>query len=119
MVYRYKVGVYVHNYMVCACTCVYVCVYMGPTNYVLLGVLNLHDNRDEDGGFQCVPGFHLNFEEYFKSIKRDDESQAYNFKPRDIPYKQAVRISMRAGSMVVWDQRMAHGSKPNASSRFR
>lgn len=26
---------------------------------------------------------------------------------------------MKKGSMVVWDQRMAHGSLPNRSSHFR
>jgi ectoine hydroxylase-related dioxygenase (phytanoyl-CoA dioxygenase family) len=84
----------------------------------LQGVLNLYDNKEEDGGYQCVPGFHRQFDDYFKAMRRAD-SPSYNFKPREGPYRQGMRVSMRAGSMVVWDQRMAHGSKPNSSPRFR
>jgi len=84
----------------------------------LQGVLNLFDNKIEDGGFQCVPGFHHHFDDYFRNVKPSD-SPSYNFKPNELPYKYGVRISMRAGSIVVWDQRMAHGSLPNCSSTFR
>ena len=34
-------------------------------------------------------------------------------------YGQPQRVAMRAGSMVIWDQRMAHGSAPNDSCNPR
>jgi len=85
----------------------------------LQGVLNLADNREEDGGFSCVPGFHLEFGQYFNSRKPNMGSPSYNFTPKEEPYHRGTRIVMRVGSMVVWDQRMAHGSLPNRSAHFR
>ena len=32
---------------------------------------------------------------------------------------QAIRVTSRAGSLIVWDKRMVHGSLPNQSNRFR
>ncbi|XP_065189658.1 putative phytanoyl-CoA dioxygenase [Sycon ciliatum] len=34
-------------------------------------------------------------------------------------YKQPQRVPMRAGSLLIWDQRVAHGSRPNNSTRAR
>eukprot|EP00026_Physarum_polycephalum_P010707 Phypoly_transcript_10881.p1 GENE.Phypoly_transcript_10881~~Phypoly_transcript_10881.p1 ORF type:complete len:355 (-),score=70.03 Phypoly_transcript_10881:129-1193(-) len=84
----------------------------------LQGVLNLAENLEEDGGFQCVPGFHLEFDQYMATRPKNDNA-SYNFSAKEEPYHRGTRVPMRAGSMVVWDQRMAHGSQPNASSHFR
>ena len=37
----------------------------------------------------------------------------------DLLDKLAQRVTMRAGSMVVWDSIMPHGSAPNDSNRIR
>ncbi|XP_065197955.1 uncharacterized protein LOC135829475 [Sycon ciliatum] len=37
----------------------------------------------------------------------------------DPMYKQPQRVPMRAGSLLIWDQRVAHGSRPNNSTRAR
>ena len=86
----------------------------------LQGVLNLNDNRQQDGGFICVPGFHKEFKDYFTS-KQEVEPAAVsvNFFPKQNIYKRFVRIPVRKGSMIVWDQRTPHGSQCNASSNFR
>jgi ectoine hydroxylase-related dioxygenase (phytanoyl-CoA dioxygenase family) len=34
-------------------------------------------------------------------------------------YRRAIRVSMREGSFVLWDQRVVHGSSPNDSHNFR
>jgi len=84
----------------------------------LQGVLNLADNRVEDGGFICAPGFPKYFDRYFRELKPNSNA-SFNFKPKDQVTGLGIRIAMRAGSMVVWDQKMAHGSLPNRSDRFR
>lgn len=57
----------------------------------LQGVLNLADNREEDGGFQCVPGFHLEFQEYFKTRAPNDNA-SYNFTNKEEPFHRGVRV---------------------------
>lgn len=47
---------------------------------------------------------------------------AQNFVPvhgKDPMYHQPQRVPMRAGSLLVWDQRVAHGSRPNNSTQAR
>ena len=50
----------------------------------LQAVLNLDDNRAQDGGFHCVPGFHLRFDEWQAGLTSDDRSPGglYRFSAR-------------------------------------
>ena len=84
----------------------------------LQGVLNLIDNAADDGGFACVPGFWRHFDRHFAGSKRDS-APSLNFKPSDPVFAAAQRVTARAGALIVWDQRMPHGSLPNHSSRPR
>ncbi|KYQ88466.1 WD repeat protein [Tieghemostelium lacteum] len=93
----------------------------------LQAVLNLLDNREEDGGYVVVPGFNHIFVDYFTNVKKATPGKvidtkanpSYNFNSKELPYRYAKRISMRQGSMVIWDQRMPHGSFSNQSNRPR
>jgi len=90
------------------------------------GLINLADNKEEDGGFHIVPGFKHHLEEWArgrwsKALKQSyGESQTFIvLRPNDPLYKQSVRVTCRAGSIVLWDQRTAHGSCPNDSESPR
>ncbi|XP_065179466.1 putative phytanoyl-CoA dioxygenase [Sycon ciliatum] len=90
----------------------------------LQGLINFADNLVEDGGFQTVVGFHKHIVQWAETTKDSMGLRMMDrsFVPIDCEdplYKQAQRVSMRAGSIVVWDQRMAHGSAPNSSSNLR
>eukprot|EP01133_Synstelium_polycarpum_P013656 gene13656-16081_t len=85
----------------------------------LQGVLNLMDNQQLDGGYIVVPGFHHHFVEFFREKKPDFNSVSWNWNQKDVLFKLAKRISMRVGSIVIWDQRMPHGSANNTSSNPR
>lgn len=94
----------------------------------LQGVLNLSDNREEDGGFQCVPGFARIFEQVFKGLPEDafDPHRGVDsrFGPSDNEvlveiHRLAVRVPMRSGSLVLWDQRTPHGAQRNRSDKPR
>lgn len=68
-------------------------------------------------------GFHATFDKFVESLGPMPAKQA---KARSIDllnYKHVAalsqRIAMRAGSVVIWDQRCAHGSRPNHSSNTR
>jgi ectoine hydroxylase-related dioxygenase (phytanoyl-CoA dioxygenase family) len=86
---------------------------------LLQAVLNLLDNHEEDGGYWVVPGFHKVFDEYFKNCRGSRKFASHSWSPKDHVGERAKRIPMRQGSMVIWDQRMPHGSKGNDGSRFR
>eukprot|EP01013_Petalomonas_cantuscygni_P017359 TRINITY_DN34503_c0_g1_i1.p1 TRINITY_DN34503_c0_g1~~TRINITY_DN34503_c0_g1_i1.p1 ORF type:complete len:532 (+),score=74.05 TRINITY_DN34503_c0_g1_i1:166-1596(+) len=102
------------------------------------GVLNLLDNRAEgapsdvdvddagdDGGLMLVPGFHKSFAAFAAAAGRACAAgrltcgRSVRFEERSAIRSAGQRIPMRAGSLVVWDQRLAHGSRGNRSGRPR
>eukprot|EP00731_Ephydatia_muelleri_P006990 Em0003g1238a len=89
----------------------------------LQGLINLADNRNEDGGFIVVPGFHkifLQWTEHTRSTLGKQYTNTMSFillDEKDPVWSHAQRVTARAGSLVVWNQLVAHGSTPNYSSR--
>jgi len=90
------------------------------------GLINLADNREEDGGFQVVPGFKHHLKDWtFSKAGQSLRGQYGNnqtfivLRARDPIHKQSLRVTARAGSIVIWDQRTTHGSRPNNSDRIR
>ncbi|AYV85468.1 MAG: phytanoyl-CoA dioxygenase family protein [Satyrvirus sp.] len=85
----------------------------------LQSILNLVDNEENDGGLIIVPGFHKQFSQWLRTINKltSDECK-YSINNNSIK-QNAIRITCRAGSLVIWDQRCIHGSKPNHSERMR
>ena len=94
-------------------------MYDGPH---LQAGINLIENEISDGGFVCVPGFANHFERWAADNSKSafvDAANSVAFPDNHILQDRAQRVSMRAGSMVIWDQRTPHGSFGNRSSRFR
>jgi len=109
-----------------------------PNEIPLQGVLNFLDNYAEDGGFIVVPGFRNHFSEWFEATltnlkdqnnkgkkeytlegMMEEMNSAYKFEHTDYLYQLAIRVTMRRGSIVIWDQRTPHGSTFNTSENFR
>lgn len=98
-------------------------VSMGRT---VQGVLNLYDNEEEDGGFQCVPGM---FGELFHDWERKHQNlpppevngryELRGFGPDAELGRLARRIPCPAGTLILFDTTLPHGTKPNASARSR
>ena len=78
------------------------------------GVLSLVDATPEQGGFQCVPGFHRRIDAWIATQPADRDP----FRP-DTTGMQVERIPMRAGDLLIWDSRLPHGTAPNLSDRPR
>lgn len=103
----------------------------------LQGVLAFTDNRTEDGGTTLVPGFHKHFTDWVQSLGPIDQyvkhsridcnrlvwrgqgAGSFKFSDFDRIHTLKRRIPIRAGSLLVWDQRVVHGSQPNDSTNFR
>ena len=101
------------------------------------GLINLTNNKKSDGGFSCVPGFHKYFTEWYKhnqknKKKKNTNSYISNLKPHldDTKYKKyifdendpikdkLVKINMKAGWLLIWDQRLPYCIEPNNSKNF-
>jgi len=90
------------------------------------GVLNLYDNDEEDGGFHCVPGLfgdalHQWVREHPKLPKAEPNGK-YELKGYGVDAKLgalAVRVPCPAGTLILFDATLPHGTRPNASAKSR
>ena len=108
-------------------------------------VMNFNDNCEEDGGTLVVPGFHRNIhtwcaahEHLFKPVpwvtfeepttahgkKVGEEEGGTSSLPSSSEahaalLRQSIRVPMREGSVLLWHQTLAHGTRPNFSSNPR
>jgi hypothetical protein len=89
-----------------------------PETLGVQGVLALEDTTAEMGGFCCIPGFHRDLAAWIaqqpadRDLRRPDLSRL----PEGC---QVTPIPMRAGDLVIWDRRLAHGNGPNTGTRPR
>jgi len=90
------------------------------------GVLNLYDNDVDDGGFQCVPGvFGASFQEWVHQhpgLPLAEVNGKYEVKNFGVDAKlgaHAVRIPCPAGTLILFDATLPHGTKPNTSANSR
>lgn len=91
------------------------------------GLINLEDNRDQDGGFLVCPRVHARLAEVTKQKlelwrRQFGDTNKFCVLPEegneDI-HSLATRVTARAGSLVFWSQLSPHGSAPNNSGNFR
>ena len=78
------------------------------------GVLYLTDTAENQGGFQCVPGFHRAFDAWVKTqpANRDPWSPA-------LDGLEVKSIAGKAGNLIIWDRMLAHGNGHNTSDKPR
>jgi len=106
----------------------------------LQAAMNFCDNRSEDGGTLVVPRFHRAIQAWTDRYRetlfrpcpwvtleqpppdRDGEEETdevADVTPSAQAHKwllqRAQRVPMRQGSVLLWDQTLAHGTQPNAS----
>eukprot|EP01031_Cornospumella_fuschlensis_P028171 gene28171-34019_t len=85
-------------------------------------VLNFLDNRAEDGGTLLVPMAHRHLQAFATQHAALFRPLPWLSLPADLQkaFQQAAhRACLREGSVLVWDQRVLHGTQPNNSSRCR
>jgi len=78
------------------------------------GVLSLSDTTEETGGFQCIPELYRNFDEWVKTQPADRDP----FMP-DISGFNIEKVITKKGDLLIWNSMLAHGIRPNHSSRPR
>jgi Phytanoyl-CoA dioxygenase (PhyH) len=87
---------------------------LAPLPINVQGVLSLNDTTEEMGGFQCVPDLYRNLKDWVK----DQPPGRDPFKP-DISGFEVVKVVSKAGDLLIWDSRLAHGIRENHSNRPR
>ena len=72
------------------------------------------DSAANQGGFQCVPGFHSFFDEWVKTQPKDRNSRQ-----PDLNGLEVKSIPGKAGDLLIWHRLLAHGSGHNRSDKPR
>jgi hypothetical protein len=85
-----------------------------PIPFGTQGILYLTDTPAEQGAFTCVPGFHNRIEAWLDSLPAGTDPRS-----ADLHALGSRPVPGRAGDLIIWDQRLPHGSRPNRASRPR
>ena len=85
-----------------------------PIPFGTQSILYLTDTPAEQGAFTCVPGFQGRIDAWLEALPpgvdpRREDLHALGSRP----------IAGRAGDLVIWDNRLPHGSRPNRGARPR
>lgn len=89
-----------------------------PLPFRVQGVLALTDTSADMGGFQCVPGFHRNLEQWIATQPADRNPYVPDLNALP-PGMRVTPIPMRAGDLLIWDTLLAHGNGHNVSDKPR
>lgn len=92
----------------------------------LQGVINLFDNDYYDGGFHCFLGGHNMLKDWYEQVKdilpEPEPNGKYIFKAssrHDSVFFDTERAPCPAGSIIIFDATLPHGTQPNRSSKNR
>ncbi|MEE2657990.1 MAG: phytanoyl-CoA dioxygenase family protein [Candidatus Latescibacterota bacterium] len=85
-----------------------------PFRFGMQGVLYLSDTEENQGTFQCVPGFHRQFEDWVRTQPPDRDPH----RP-DLEGLEVKKIAGKAGDLLIWQRLLPHGNSRNTSDRPR
>ena len=85
-----------------------------PIPFGVQGVLYLEDTAQDQGTFQCVPGFHREFEDWVRAQPEDR-----NPRHPDLAGLEVEKIPGKAGDLLIWHRLLPHGNSANTSDRPR
>ncbi len=82
-----------------------------PLSFHVQGLLVLSDTAEDQGGFQCVPGFHKQLEAWAKNQPSDRPARRPDTKGMEIR-----NIPASAGDFIIWHSGLPHGNSRNCSN---
>jgi hypothetical protein len=85
-----------------------------PDRLMMQGVLYLTNTEENQGGFQCVPGFHRQFQDWVKTQPLDRDPA----RP-DMAGLTVKNVAASAGDLLVWHSLLPHGNSQNTSDKPR
>lgn len=101
--------------------CTYIFDFDLQKDLIVQSFIALTTATRDDGGFHCVPGYHLHSASLLSQDSylpiRDSENIQF---PEDEAIRGLIQpIPMRAGSLCIWNVLLPHGNRPNNSKNFR
>ena len=88
--------------------------YDWPIPLMVQGVLLLRDTDAEQGGFQCVPGSHLEVDRILGAQPKGSSRRT-----PDIGDREVRPVPGQAGDLVIWHTALLHGNGPNLTDKPR
>ena len=85
-----------------------------PIPFGVQGVLYLEDTAEDQGTFQCVPGFHRHFEDWVREQPEDRDPRRPDLEGLDVQ-----KIPGKAGDLLIWHRLLAHGNSANHTDKPR
>lgn len=85
-----------------------------PIPFGVQGVLYLTDTAENQGGFQCIPGFHRTFYQWVESQPADRNPSS-----PDLTDLEVKSIAGQAGDLLIWHRLLAHGNGYNRATQPR
>lgn len=86
-----------------------------PVSFATQGLIYLTDTTEQQGAFCCVPGFHLQIEQWLLQQSQDEIAlQQQNW--AQWPVKA---IAAKAGDLIIWHHALPHGPCPNTAATPR
>ncbi len=82
-----------------------------PVPYDMFGVLYLNDIDENQGAFQCIPGFHKRLSDWLDDLSEDAI-------PREliVESNEAIKVTGSAGDLIICRQEIPHGSSVNTGN---
>lgn len=93
--------------------------WLEPAPCRIQGIVAITPHTATSGGFHCIPGFHRVYNAYADAYAASKTTHDLANLPNQDDKAYVQRITMRAGSMVLWDSRLPHGNWPNSDGTFR
>jgi ectoine hydroxylase-related dioxygenase (phytanoyl-CoA dioxygenase family) len=85
-----------------------------PMPFCTQGLMYLTDTPAEQGAFTCVPGFQRTLADWLDRLPPDADPRKQDFERLG-----ATPIAGKAGDLIIWNDALPHGSRPNQGSRPR
>jgi hypothetical protein len=79
-----------------------------PMPFHVQGILYLTDTPPEQGAFTCVPGFHRRIDAWLASLPPGADPRR-----QDLHALGSQPIGGCAGDLIIWNDALPHGSRPN------
>ena len=95
---------------------------MGTCIQAIVNLSDIVDSRS--GGTILIPGSHRTFDNWIQNGEADEGQRRegpmqYKFDDQQPVQSLAQHPNLRRGSLLIWEQRVVHGSTPNKSSTSR
>ncbi|GAA5785009.1 phytanoyl-CoA dioxygenase family protein [Chitiniphilus shinanonensis] len=85
-----------------------------PIPFATQGLIYLTDTLPEQGALTLVPGFQHRIADWLAGLPPDADPRT-----QDLDALGAIPIGGKAGDMVIWQQALPHGSRPNLATQPR